>query len=94
VGKGSFHLILLGHNLSLRGIREGTQAGIKTESMEEYYLLACSIWLMLSQLSYSILPRDGTNHSGVDFPLSIRNQENVPTDIPTGQYVQIDLPIV
>jgi hypothetical protein len=30
------------------------------------------------------LPRDGAAHSGLDHPTSINNEDNPPTDMPTG----------
>lgn len=51
------------HSLSLRDIRAGTQAGAEAGTVEENYLLACSICLMLSPLSYitrNHLPKGNT----------------------------------
>ena len=39
----------------------------------------------LSYIAQANLPRDGTDHGDLGPPTSIINQENVLTDMPTGQ---------
>lgn len=51
--RGFIWIILPGFNSSLRDKKAGTQAGAEEGIMKKCCLLACSLWIIQSQLSYT-----------------------------------------
>lgn len=72
--KGLFHITLPGHTPLPREVRAGTPTGPEADTMEYHCLLACSPWLVLSQLS--IQPRTSCPRDAL--PISISSQDGVP----------------
>jgi hypothetical protein len=79
--RGFIWIILPGFNSSLRDKKAGTQAGAEEGIMKKCCLLACSLWIIQSQLSYTtpdLLSRNHTIYSGLD-PL-ISTHRKFPTE--------------
>lgn len=87
-GLGVFQLILSGHSLSLREVRQESKAG----TVSEHCLPTCSQALIQLPFSYAHhhLPRDGAAQGGLG-PLTfyISNQKNTPQISPCAQLIEI-----
>lgn len=81
LGKGLFTLHFLPHcSLSLKEAKAGAWSRVWSRHDRGTFLLDF-VFIVLSQLLYrpqDYLPRGSPSHSGLDPPLSMSNEENVP----------------